>query len=125
MVLALRLNKSKGDTIMDRTKQKLVVFDKDNKQVVESAIGTATVAITGLAAGTKVATGDYKVAFSDGTLTSDLVDIPAFEVPAQEAAKEDTDYSEMKRSELMAELKKRNIAFKTTDKDVELREKLK
>lgn len=110
---------------MDRTKQKLVVFDKDNKQVVESAIGTATVAITGLAAGTKVAAGDYKVAFSDGTLTSDLVDIPAFEVPAQEAAKEDADYSEMKRSELMAELKKRNIAFKTTDKDVELREKLK
>lgn len=67
---------------MDRTNQKLVI-SKDGKMVAESAIGTPSVTITGVEAGSKVASGDYKAAFSDGIKTSELVDVPAFEVEQQ------------------------------------------
>lgn len=64
----------------DRSNQSLVAY-KDGKPVAQGDTGTCQVAITGLAPGTKVAAGDYQVAFTDGTNTSDKVDVPAFNVP--------------------------------------------
>lgn len=47
------------------------------------ATGDATsVAITGLAAGTSVAAGDYQVAYTDGDQVSDKMDVPGFTVLA-------------------------------------------
>ncbi|MCF6161901.1 hypothetical protein [Furfurilactobacillus milii] len=57
----------------------LNVYKKGNETAI--ATGDAnSVAITGLAAGTVVATGDYQVAFVDGYQTSDKVDVPGFTV---------------------------------------------
>lgn len=67
----------------ERADQMLVVYDKSNKKVATGDKGASMAAITGLAAGTKVAAGDYKVTFSDGTNESDKVDVPAFDVPAE------------------------------------------
>lgn len=64
----------------DRSKQSLVAYDKAGTKVAEGEVGTKQVAITGLEPGTEVAKGDYKVAFTDGTNTSDKVDVPAFTV---------------------------------------------
>jgi uncharacterized protein YjdB len=64
----------------DRSNQSLVAY-KDGKPVAQGDTGTCQVAITGLAPGTKVAAGDYQVAFTDGTNTSDKVNVPAFNVP--------------------------------------------
>lgn len=68
----------------DRSNQMLKIYDKTGKLIVTGEKGTGTAAITGLTAGTKVAAGDYKASFSDGTNESDKVDVPAFEVlPAE------------------------------------------
>ncbi|MGR3742119.1 hypothetical protein [Companilactobacillus sp. DQM5] len=75
--------RKKTISAIDRTGQTLLVLDNAGKAVFTGKIGEKTVSITGLAAGTKVATGDYKVAYTDGTQTSDSVDVPAFEVPAE------------------------------------------
>lgn len=64
----------------DRSNQSLAAY-KDGKLVAQGDTGTCQVAITGLAPDTKVAAGDYQVAFTDGTNTSDKVDVPAFNVP--------------------------------------------
>lgn len=64
----------------DRSKQSLVAYDKTGQKVVQGEVGSKQVAITGLEPGTVVAKGDYKVAFTDGTKTSDKVDVPAFTV---------------------------------------------
>lgn len=64
----------------DRTNQTLIAYDKTGAKVSEGEKGTKQVAITGLKPGTAVAKGDYQVAFTDGTNTSDKVDVPAFTV---------------------------------------------
>lgn len=64
----------------DRSKQSLVAYDKTGQKVAQGEVGTKQVAITGLEPGTIVAKGDYKVAFTDGTKTSDKVDVSAFTV---------------------------------------------
>ncbi|WP_187349018.1 hypothetical protein [Lactiplantibacillus plantarum] len=59
----------------------LNAYQKGNETAI--ATGDATsVAITGLSAGTVVATGDYQVAYVDGSQTSDKVDVPGFTVLA-------------------------------------------
>lgn len=65
----------------DRSKQSLVLFKKDGTKISTGELGTKGVTLTGIAAGTKAAAGDYKVAYTDGTQTSDKVDAPAFTVP--------------------------------------------
>lgn len=68
----------------DRSNQTLKIYDKTGKLIITGEKGKGTAAITGLAAGTKVAVGDYKASFSDGTNESDKVDVPAFNVlPAE------------------------------------------
>lgn len=69
---------------IDRTEQSLLIYDKTGKLMFTGEKGTGNAAITGLAAGTKVAEGDYQAAFSDGTNESEKVPVPAFEVPAGE-----------------------------------------
>lgn len=74
----------KARAAVDRSNQMLKIYDKTGKLIVTGEKGTGTAAITGLAAGTKVAAGDYQAAFSDGTNESDKVDVPAFDVlPAE------------------------------------------
>lgn len=59
----------------------LNIYAKGNDTAI--ATGDATsVTITGLAAGTVVATGDYQVAYVDGGQSSDKVDVPGFTVLA-------------------------------------------
>lgn len=63
--------------------KELVVFKKEDLKTVVFTGDDKTVAITGLAEGTVVATGDYKVAYrdSEGVLKdSALVDVPGFTV---------------------------------------------
>lgn len=68
----------------DRSNQMLKIYDKTGKLIVTGEKGKGTATITDLAAGTKVAAGDYKASFSDGTNESDKVDVPAFNVlPAE------------------------------------------
>lgn len=68
----------------DRSNQSLLIYDKTGKLIITGEKGKGTATITGLAAGTKVAAGDYKASFSDGTNESDKVDVPAFNVlPAE------------------------------------------
>lgn len=70
--------------VEDRSNQTLKIYDKTGKLIVPGEKGKGTATITGLAAGTKVAVGDYKASFSDGTNESDKVDVPAFNVlPAE------------------------------------------
>lgn len=70
----------------DRSKQSLVLFKKDGTKISTGELGTNGVALTGIAAGTKAAAGDYKLAYTDGTQTSDKVDAPAFTVPDAKVA---------------------------------------
>ncbi|MCM6810528.1 hypothetical protein NE287_07065 [Pediococcus pentosaceus] len=63
----------------DRTKQHLVIY-KGAVKAFEGKVGEKTVAITGLDAGTVVAEGDYKIAWSDGINESDKVNVPTFTV---------------------------------------------
>ena len=68
----------------NRSNQTLKIYNKTGKLIVTGEKGKGTAAITGLAAGAKVADGDYQAAFSDGTNESDKVDVPAFNVlPAE------------------------------------------
>lgn len=64
----------------DRSKQSLVVYDKSGAKVATGGVGTKQVEITGLEGGKEVAKGDYQLAYTDGTNTSDKVDVPAFTV---------------------------------------------
>lgn len=66
----------------DRSKQSLILYKKDGTKVATGEAGAKSVSLTGIAAGTKAAAGDYQVAFTDGTNTSEKVSAPAFEVPA-------------------------------------------
>lgn len=66
----------------DRSKQSLVVYDKSGAKVATGGVGTKQVEITGLESGKQVAAGDYQLAYTDGTNTSDKVDVPAFTVLA-------------------------------------------
>lgn len=70
----------------DRSKQSLVLFKKDGTKIFTGELGTKGITLTGIAAGTKAAAGDYKVAYTDGTQTSDKVDAPAFTVPDAKVA---------------------------------------
>lgn len=71
---------------VDRSKQFLKVTDSKGVVKFVGKIGTGSVAITGLAAGTVVKTGDYKGSFDADDKTvlsasaSDLVDVPGFTV---------------------------------------------
>lgn len=70
--------------VENRSNQTLKIYDKTGKLIVTGEKGKGTAAITGLAAGTKVAAGDYKASFSDGTNESDKVLVSAFDVlPAE------------------------------------------
>lgn len=70
--------------VEDRSNQTLKIYDKTGKLIVTGEKGAGTATIIGLVAGTKVAVGDYKASFSDGTNESDKVDVPAFNVlPAE------------------------------------------
>ncbi|MGK9299645.1 hypothetical protein [Melissococcus plutonius] len=64
----------------DRTNQSLILYKKDGTKVATGAKGVKTVSITGLAAATTVAAGDYQLTWSDGTSESDKVDVPGFTV---------------------------------------------
>lgn len=64
----------------DRSNQSLLIYDKTGKLIGTGEKGKGIATITGLAAGTKVAVGDYKASFSDGTNESDKVDVPTFNV---------------------------------------------
>jgi hypothetical protein len=66
----------------DRSKQSLVVYDKSGTKIATGSVGTKQVEITGLEGGKQVANGDYQIAYTDGTNTSDKVDVPAFTVLA-------------------------------------------
>lgn len=72
---------------VDRSKQSLVAY-KGADKVATGEMGTKSVTITGLAAGTIVPAGEYQVCFTDGTKESAKVNVPAFTVatPAPEAA---------------------------------------
>lgn len=72
---------------VDRSNQSLVVY-KGADKVATGVMGTKSVTITGLAAGTIVSAGEYQVCFTDGTTESAKVDVPAFTVatPTPEAA---------------------------------------
>ncbi|WP_179395050.1 fibronectin type III domain-containing protein [Lacticaseibacillus absianus] len=59
--------------------ENLVIFKKGEETPAFTGDATSA-AITGLAPNTAVAAGDYQGAFSDGTNTSDKVDVPAFKV---------------------------------------------
>ncbi|CAJ1189229.1 hypothetical protein CPEBRM1_ABPJDJAI_01128 [Companilactobacillus paralimentarius] len=73
----------------DRSKDIEIVYFKAGNKVAESKVGEASVAVTGLAAGTVVADGDYKVTFKDSVtnLESEKVDVKGWTVltPAPEA----------------------------------------
>lgn len=69
-----------AQAVEDHSKQSLKIYNKTGKLIVTGEKGKGNAAITGLAAGTKVATGDYKASFSDGTNESDKVDVPTFNV---------------------------------------------
>lgn len=64
----------------NRSNQTLKIYNRTGKLIVTGEKGKGTATITGLAAGAKVAAGDYKASFSDGTNESDKVDVPAFNV---------------------------------------------
>lgn len=64
---------------------KLVIFKKGEDKPTFTGADDKSATITGLAAGTAVAAGDYQGALTDGTSYSDKVDVPAFTVlPAAE-----------------------------------------
>lgn len=63
----------------DRSKQFLVIY-KGADKVVTSELGAKSATITGLAAGTVVAAGEYQICFTDGTTESVKADVPAFTV---------------------------------------------
>lgn len=68
----------------NRSNQTLKIYNKTGKLIVTGKKGKGTATITGLAAGTKVAEGDYQASFSDGTNESDKVPVPTFNVlPAE------------------------------------------
>ncbi|MCM6843407.1 hypothetical protein NE293_01755 [Latilactobacillus curvatus] len=64
----------------NRSNQTLKIYNKTGKLIVTGEKGKGTATITGLAAGTKVAEGDYQASFSDGTNESDKVPVPTFNV---------------------------------------------
>lgn len=64
----------------DRSKQSLAVYDKSGAKVATGGVGTKQVELKGLEGGKQVAKGDYQLAYTDGTNTSDKVDVPAFTV---------------------------------------------
>lgn len=64
---------------VDRSNQSLVVY-KGADKVATGVMGTKSVTITGLAAGTIISAGEYQVCFTDGTTESAKVDLPAFTV---------------------------------------------
>lgn len=70
----------------DRSKQSLVLFKKDGTKISTGELGTKGITLTGIAAGTEVATGDYQLAYTDGTNVSDKVDAPAFTVPDEKVS---------------------------------------
>ncbi|GAB5055872.1 hypothetical protein COSHB9_02590 [Companilactobacillus alimentarius] len=74
---------------VDRSKDIEVIYDKAGNKVGESEVGTSSYTVTGLAAGTVVADGDYQVAFKDSVtgLESEKVDAKGWTVltPAPEA----------------------------------------
>ncbi|GEO78527.1 hypothetical protein FD29_GL002048 [Companilactobacillus mindensis DSM 14500] len=73
----------------DRSKDIEVIYFKAGNKVGESKVGEASAAVTGLAPGTVVADGDYKVTFKDSVtgLESAKVDVKGWTVltPAPEA----------------------------------------
>lgn len=73
----------------DRSKDIEVVYFKAGNKVAEGKVGTGSAAVTGLAPGTVVADGDYKVTFKDSVtdLESEKVDVKGWTVltPAPEA----------------------------------------
>ena len=64
----------------NRSNQTLKIYNKTGKLIVTGEKGKGTATITGLAAGTKVAEGDYQASFSEGTNESDKVPVPTFNV---------------------------------------------
>jgi len=68
----------------NRSNQTLKIYNKTGKLIVTGEKGKGTATITGLAAGTKVAEGDYQASFSDGTNESDKVPVPTFNVLSSE-----------------------------------------
>lgn len=65
----------------DRSDESLVLYKKDGTKVATGDKGAKSVSLTGLEAGTSVSAGDYQVSYSDGSMESDKVDVPAFTVP--------------------------------------------
>lgn len=59
---------------------KLVIYKKGEETPSFTGNDDKSAAITGLAPNTAVKVGDYQGAFTDGTKTSDKVDVPAFTV---------------------------------------------
>ncbi|MDE3285526.1 hypothetical protein [Lacticaseibacillus paracasei] len=65
----------------DRSKERLNLYKKDGTKIASGDVGSMSVSLTGLGAGTKVAKGDYQVSFADDNRESDKTDVPAFAVP--------------------------------------------
>jgi hypothetical protein len=65
----------------DRSNERLNLYKKDGTKIASGDVGSMSVSLTGLQAGTKVANGDYQVSFSDDNRESDKADVPAFAVP--------------------------------------------
>ena len=65
----------------DRSNEKLNLYKKDGTKIASGDIGSKSVSLTGVDAGTSVAEGDYQVSFSDDNRESDKVDVPTFVVP--------------------------------------------
>ena len=66
----------------DRSTQMLNLDSKAGTKVSSGVAGANSVFLTGVAAGTAVAAGDYQVSYTDGKTESAKVDVPAFTVPA-------------------------------------------
>ena len=65
----------------DRSKERLNLYKKDGTKIASGDVGSMSVSLTGLGAGTKVAKGDYQVSFADDNRESDKTDVPEFAVP--------------------------------------------
>lgn len=65
----------------DRSKERLNLYKKDGTKIASGDVGSMSVSLTGLGAGTKVAKVDYQVSFADGNRESDRTDVPEFAVP--------------------------------------------
>lgn len=64
----------------DRAYQYLALYKKDGTLVKTGEDGNTTISLDGIPSGTVIATGDYQVAWTDGTHIGTKVDVPGVTV---------------------------------------------